>query len=453
MLTLNIGDKIKLEIRKQGINGEGIGYFNKLAIFVSGAISKEKVNCEITDIKPGYAIAHLDSVERASTKRVIPPCKYYDKCGGCQMQHIDYTEQLKMKQSILKQSLRKYTDIFEEEGMIKKTLGMKEPYGYRNKSQLPLRNMNFGISLGLYEPGSNHFVYIDDCLVQHPKVNEINKKVLMILRKNKMVANDQLNKDGVLLYLVTRFLESTLEASVTFIITKFDPKLTKIASEVINEIDEVKSVSYSVSRKSSTLVFGKKVELLAGNAYIKDRVDDMDIFISPDAFHQLNSKQMDVLYNEIAKAANLSGNEVIIDCYSGIGITSLQLAKKAQKVYGIDYSVASVKDALENAKINNITNIEMIAEHVEGALPRLLEKGVAPDIIIFDPPRSGLDQSVIQELLNAKVKKLIYVSCNPSTLAKNLNDLDSLYKVEYIQPIDMFPQTASVESVVLLKLK
>jgi 23S rRNA (uracil-5-)-methyltransferase RumA len=453
MLTLNVGDKIKLEIRKQGINGEGIGYFNKLAIFVSGAISKEKVNCEITDIKPGYAIARLDSVERASTKRVVPPCKYYDKCGGCQMQHIDYTEQLKMKQSILKQSLRKYTDIFEDEGMIKKTLGMKDPYGYRNKSQLPLRNMNFGISLGLYEPGSNHFVYIDDCLVQHPKVNEINKKVIMILRKNKMVANDQLNKDGVLLYLVTRFLESTLEASVTFIITKFDPKLTKIASDVLNEIDEVKSVSYSVSRKSSTLVFGKKVDLLAGTAYIKDLVDDMDIFISPEAFHQLNSKQMDVLYKEIDKAANLTGNEVVIDCYSGIGITSLQLAKKAKKVYGIDYSVASVKDALENAKINNITNIEMIAEHVEGALPRLLAKGVTPDIIIFDPPRSGLDQSVIQELLNAKVKKLIYVSCNPSTLAKNLNDLDSLYKVEYIQPIDMFPQTASIESVTLLILK
>lgn len=453
MYTLNTGDKIKLEIRKQGINGEGIGYYNKLAIFVSGAILKEVVNCEIIDMKSGYAIAKLDSVERVSTKRVTPPCKFFEKCGGCQMQHIDYIEQLKIKKSILKQSLFRYTTLKNTDSLIKKTLGMENHFGYRNKSQMPFRNLNFGLCLGLYEPGTNHFVYIDECIVQNPKVNEINKSVLSLMRKNQIVANDHLNKEGILLHLVTRYLEKTDEASVTFIISKFNKSLQAIAKELIELHPEVKSVSYSINRKNSTLIFGNTVEILAGSKHIHDDFEGLKVKISPDAFHQLNSKQMEILYKEIEKAANLTGKETIIDCYSGIGITSLKLAKNAKFVYGIDYSVPSIKDAKENAKINGIANIEMIAEHVEGALPRILATGVKPDIIIFDPPRSGLDHSVINALLEAKVKRLIYVSCNPSTLAKNIADMVSLYDVVYIQPIDMFPHTSSVESVTLLKLK
>jgi len=453
MYTLNTGDKIKLEIRKQGINGEGIGYYNKLAIFVSGAILKEVVNCEITDMKTGYAIAKLDSVDRVSTKRVVPPCKFFDKCGGCQMQHIDYVEQLKIKKSILRQSLARYTDLKNTDSLIKKTLGMENHFGYRNKSQMPFRNLNFGLCLGLYEPGTNHFVYVDECIVQHPMVNSINKSVLSAMRKHQVVANDHLNKEGILLHLVTRYLEKTNEASVTFIVAKYDKVLLQVAKEIMEIHPEIRSVSYSVNRKNSTLIFGKTVEFITGEKHITDEFEGLKIKISPDAFHQLNSRQMEILYREIEKAANLTGIETIIDCYSGIGITSLKLAKKARFVYGIDYSVPSIKDAKENAKINGIKNVEMVAEHVEGALPRILLSGDKPDIIIFDPPRSGLDHSVINALMEAKIKRLIYVSCNPSTLAKNLADLSTMYEVEYIQPIDMFPHTSSVESVTLLKLK
>lgn len=453
MYTLNIGDKIKLEIRKQGINGEGIGYFNKLAIFVPGAILKETVNCEIIDMKAGYAMARLDSVERVSTKRVEPPCKFFDKCGGCQMQHIEYSEQLKIKKSILKQSLNRYTELTNTDNLIKKTLGMENHLGYRNKSQMPFRNLNFGLSLGLYAPGSNHFVFVDDCIVQHPKVNLINNTVLSLMRKHQIMANDNMNKEGILLHLVTRYLEKTNHASVTFIVSKFNKQLEEIAKEIMDSHPEVKSVSYSINRKNNTLVFGKSVEFLLGDKYILDEFEGLQIKISPDAFHQLNSKQMEILYREIEKAAKPTGKEIVIDCYSGIGITTLKLAKNAKFVYGIDYSVPSIKDAKANAKLNGIENVEMIAEHVEGALPRLLASNVLADIIVFDPPRSGLDQSVIQAVLEAKVKKLIYVSCNPSTLAKNLADLGSIYDVKFIQPIDMFPHTSNVESVTLLELK
>lgn len=453
MYTLNIGDKVKLEIRKQGINGEGIGYYNKLAIFVPGAIQQEKVNCEIIDIKPTFAIARMDSIERVSNRRIEPACKFYDKCGGCQMQHIEYKEQLKTKQSILKQSLRRYVPKVESQNIIKKTLGMKDAFGYRNKSQMPFKNMNFGLGLGLYEPGSNHFVYVDECIVQDPNINIINKQVLSILRAKKMVAYDSLNKEGILLYLVVRYLENTKEASVTFIVNKFDKRLEDVALELSQKNEDIKSISYSISRRNSTLVFGKDVKILYGKKKILDKIDGLEILISPDAFHQLNSKQMDVLYQEVIKTAALTGKETVIDCYSGIGITTLQLARQAKKVYGIDYSAPSIEDAKENARINKIENVEMIAEHVEGALPRLLKSGITPDLIIFDPPRSGLDLQVLKALLETNVKRLIYISCNPSTLAKNLKDLSEKYDVVSIQPIDMFPQTASVESITLLALK
>ncbi|MBU1144338.1 MAG: 23S rRNA (uracil(1939)-C(5))-methyltransferase RlmD [Firmicutes bacterium] len=453
MYTLILGDKIKLEIRKQGINGEGIGYYNKLAIFVPGAILKEKVNCEIIEIHDGYSIARLDSIERPSTRRITPPCKYFDKCGGCQMQHIEYHEQLKIKQSILIQSLRRYTSVNENEIEIKKTLGMKESFNYRNKSQMPFKNTNFGLALGLYEANSNQFVYVDECMVQHAEVNKINKIVLSILIKHKVMAYDSINKEGILLNLVTRYLESTHSASVTFIVTKYDEILEVIAKDVITQLPYVKSITYSINRKSNPLMFGKSLKVLQGDSYIVDHFADLEIKISPDAFHQLNSKQMTILYDEVLKAANLTGNEVVIDCYSGIGITTLQLAKAAKIVYGIDYSASSVRDAIDNAKKNKIQNVEFFTEHVEGALPRLLLNGVVPDVVIFDPPRTGLDQSMIKELLKAKIKKMIYVSCNPSTLAKNLNDFSSVYNIEYIQPIDMFPHTASVESLTLLTFK
>ncbi len=453
MFTLEVGSKIKLEIRKQGINGEGIGYYNKLAIFVPGAILQEEVNCEITEANKTYAVAKLDQIVRPSTKRILPPCKFFEQCGGCQMLHIEYKEQLKIKQSIIKQAMTRYTDIQLSNRILKKTLGMKENFWYRNKSQMPFKNTNFGLALGLYAAQTNHFVYIDECMTQSKKVNEINQDALSVLRKHKMVANDSMNPEGVLLNLVTRYLETTDTASVTFIVTKFDPTLEAVAKDLIKKNSSIGSITYSINQKSNPMMFGKTIKLLQKKAFINDEFKQMQIKISPDAFHQLNSKQMIILYDEIEKAAGLTGNEIVIDAYSGIGITTLLLAKKAKKVYGIDYSEASISDASQNATQNKIVNVQFIADHVEGALPKLIDSGVIPDLLILDPPRTGLHESVINQIVSSNIKKVIYVSCNPSTLAKNLSILSKQYQVEYIQPIDMFPHTASVESLTLLTRK
>ncbi len=452
-VNLVVGDKIKLDIRKQGINGEGIGYHNRTLVFVPGAILKEQVYCEIVNVGRSFAEGKVLETLRVSKRRVTPPCKYYDDCGGCQLQHIDYKEQLKIKQSIIKQSLKKYTNLSVDQLDLKKTLGMEYTYKYRNKSQMPFRNTNFGLALGFYKPESNHFVYVDECLVHHDMINQINEGTLRLLRKHELKAYDKSNREGILFYLVTRFLEKTNSASVTFIVRQHDKSLDIVAKELMKQFSTVKSVSYSISNPKSNLVISDKVHMLLGNPWIEDVFGNLKVKISADAFHQLNTTQMEVLYDVILKAVGNKPNAIVFDLYSGIGITSMLIAKQVKKVYGIDYSHASIKDAVENSRINNVSNTEFVRGHVESEMPKLIKSGIKPDIVVLDPPRKGLAKHVIDALHKSQPKQIIYVSCNPSTLAKNISELSDLYRVVSIQPVDMFPNTASVESVTILQKK
>ena len=452
-MKLNIGDKINLDIRKQGINGEGIGYYQKIAVFVPGAIIKEVVNVEVVQSFTNYAIGKIIDIERVSNRRVIPPCKFYENCGGCQMQHIEYREQLKIKQSIIKQALRRYTNVDTEKLLINKTIGMDNPYNYRNKAQMPFRNTNFGLALGFYKPNSNHFVFVDNCLVHNDEINEINRHVLKLMRKYKQKAYDMRNKEGILSFLVVRFLENTKSASVTFVVKKYNDVLSKIAKDLISDIKSGKSVSYSLDNTKTNLIISNPIKILEGTEKIKEFYDDLVFEISPDAFHQMNTLQMKKMYDLILEKANINQDSTCFDLYSGIGITSLLISKHAKKVYGIDYSEASISDAKINAKINNVTNAEFIQDHVESALPKLINKGIKPDVLVLDPPRTGMSDVVLEAVLKVLPKQIVYISCNPSTLAKNISDLYSKYRVKEINPIDMFPQTASVESVTILELK
>lgn len=450
---LSIGDKVTIEIKKLGINGEGIGYYNQLAVFVPGAITRETVDVEIVDVKPGFTLAKVVTISNPSERRLTPPCPFYEKCGGCQLQHVEYSEQLKHKQHLLKQSFKRYTKLDVDRILIKKTLGMKNNYGYRNKSQMPFKNTNFGLALGLYEPGSNYFVPIDSCMVQHGVVNQTNETILKLCREKNLSAYDTRNKEGILMNLITRYMESSDSLQVTFIVTEFVEPLKQIAEKAKRLIPNLKSVHYSVNNPKNTSMFGKTVVKIWGEDYIDTTFKNRNYKLSPEAFHQLNTKQMEVLYDEIDKAAGLKGYETVIDCFSGIGMTAIEMASRVKTVYGIDFAEASIKDAKQNAEINQIKNVFFIHDRVEKSLPGLIEKKGKPDVIIFDPPRTGLEPSLIKTLLDAKIKKMIYVSCNPSTLAKDINELSALYQIEYIQPIDMFPHTASVESISLLSLK
>lgn len=369
------------------------------------------------------------------------------------MQHIEYKEQLKIKQSIIKQALNKYTKLKTDEVDLRKTKGMDYYYKYRNRSQMPFRNANFGLVLGFYKPESNLFVHVEECMIHHDTINKINSLVLKVLRKHNIKAYDSKNRDGILFFLVTRFLEKTNSASVTFVVNNSTEGLRKVSKEIMEQMPVIKSVSYTISDTNSNLIVSDKIHMLAGETWIEDKFGDLKVKISPDAFHQLNTSQMEVMYDLVLETANLQPNSIVFDLYSGIGITSILLSKHVKKVYGIDFSKASIKDAIENAKINNIDNVEFIKGKVEIAMPNLIKSGVKPNLVLLDPPRKGLSLPVIQALLKSLPKEIIYISCNPSTLAKNINELNMKYDVVSIQPIDMFPNTASVESITLLKLK
>ena len=440
------GSVIALDIKGTGINGEGIGYYNKLTIFVKGAIQKEKVYVTIDEVHDNYCIGSIKSIIEKSNRRVEPFCKYYKECGACNMQHIQMNEQLKIKRQILIDSLKRYTHKLDiNKTKIEMTVASPS-IAYRNKSQMPFRDTNFGLALGLYQDGTNKFVYVDDCAIQNKLVNKINKKVLSILIKHKQSTE---KTGGVLKHLVVRALEESNEAQVTFVLCKFLPIYNDIANEALNTIEEVKSVAYTIPDKNSVSLFGNKTEILAGNNYIKDNMLGLKVSLSPKSFYQLNKKASELVYKEIIENY-VTEEDVVFDGYSGIGVLGMLLAKKAKHVYSVDFNSDSIKNARIIARENSINNITFYSDRIESRFPKLIEEGIKPDIIVVDPPRSGLDDKVIESIIKAKAKKVYYISCNASTLAKNLEKLLDVYDVEYFRPYDFFTETALVETVCCL---
>ncbi len=448
MVSIIKGSKILLDIKTVGINGEGIGYYNKLAVFVKGAITKERIYALVTEVHDKYLVATIDSFVEKSNRRAEPFCKFYEDCGACNIQHIKKNEQLKIKRNILINSLKRYTNLDTEKLNI--GLTVESPLNnYRNKAQMPFRDTNFGLSLGLYQENTNKFVYIDECKIQSQLVNTVINKVLTILRRHNETTD---KKGGVLKYLVVRALESSKEAQVTFILKEFKDSFKEIGKEVYDSMDEIKSVFYSIQDKNSVSIFGSTTILLEGRNYIRDNMLGLKVSLSPKSFYQLNSEASKNLYSEILNS-DIKETDIVFDCYSGIGLLGLLIAKKAKHVYSIDYNSDSIKNARIIAKDNDISNITFYSDRIENRLPRLKEENIKPDLIVLDPPRSGLDQKVIDTLRLIKPPRIIYISCNSSTLAKNLSQLLDLYDIEKITPYDFFTETALVETVCLLTRK
>jgi 23S rRNA (uracil-5-)-methyltransferase RumA len=452
-MNLNIGDRIKLDIRKQGINGEGVGYYNRVAVFVPGSILKETVNVEIVKTFSNYAIGSIIEIDRFSKKRVTPKCKFFDDCDGCQLQHIDYLEQLKIKQSIIKQALRRYTSINIEKLEINKTLEMEEAYCYRNRSEMVFRNTNFGLALGYFKVQSSQFVFVDECVVNMKEVDLINQHCLKLMRKYKQKAFDNRNQEGILLRLLVNLSLSTKSASVVFVVRRYHSVLKELANELLSDLADVKSISYSIDDSSSNNPMRNQMMLLAGTDKIEVLSERFKLKISPAVFDQANLKQVDNIEKTIEKIANISDKSVVFDFYCNAGRYSLLLAKSVNLVYAVDYSMEAIKDASINAKLNGLENIKFIAKHVETALQALIERSIYADLLILDPPRSGISDQLIALILEAKPKQIIYVSSNPSTLAKNIALLNELYKVKKIIPIDFLPQNIQVDSITQLELK
>ena len=452
---VRIGDLILLSIKRMGINGEGIGYYHRQAVFVDGAIAGEECEVEITKVLDGYAYGEITKIKKASPNRCAPRCPYFGKCGGCQLQHIDYNEQLVQKREMVLEAMNRYFDKAgdKDDVIIYPTIGMEEPWRYRNKTQLPIRHDGEKVVCGMYAKGSNKLVYIDKCLIEEDLISKTMKEVLDYLTKANIDIYNPRFRQGSLRYVVLRGFSDTSEVQATFVLMKKDSHILKVIEKIDEKIPQIKSVFYNINSnpKSVEIINGDCI-LVKGREKISGFLGKLKFNISPDSFFQLNTKQTIKLYDEVKKALNPKGNETVLDLYCGIGSIGLYLADSVKEIYGVDNNQSNINNAIEFAKENNNNNAKFYCGNILNYLDKLKKANITIDAIIMDPPRRGVELAILNYLQKAKIKKIIYVSCNPSTLAKNLNHLQGTYKVESIQPLDMFPNTANIESIATLTL-
>lgn len=452
-IKLEIGQKFPLTIKRLGINGEGVGFFKRNVIFVKGALPGEVVTAKVSKIHPNYAEAEIVRIRETSKDRVKPPCEVYERCGGCQLQHLSYEGQLREKRDIVIQALEKFVPQIVHNTEIRLTIGMDNPWHYRNKSAFQVRKMGNEVIAGLYIEGTNKLLNLDDCLVQHPVTTKITIGIRNLFQKLNIPIFDGKSK-GIVRTIVVRTGIQTEETQVCLVTTKKEIPRKQELIEGIKQIDpSIVSITQNINRAKTSLIFGDETFVLDGKETIHEKLGELAFDLSSRAFFQLNPTQTVVLYDEIKKAAELSGKETVVDAYCGVGTIGLWLAKEAQEVRGMDVIPESIEDAKKNAKKHGFSHAKFYTGTAEDWLNKWAKEGFIPDVVTVDPPRTGLAASFIKTVLKIKPKRFVYTSCNPSTFARDLKELTRSYRVDYIQPVDMFPQTARVEVVAKLTLK
>lgn len=453
--TIEIGQRFPLTIKRLGINGEGIGYYKRTIVFVKGALPEEEVVAEVTEIMPRFATATIKKIRKPSKNRVTPPCEVYEACGGCQLQHLSYNKQLDFKRDMVLQSLEKFKPVGFEEFDIRPTIGMDDPWRYRNKAQFQVRkNEDDKVIAGLYGEGSHKLVNIDNCLVQRPETTKTVNIVKQLLSDLDIPIYDEVKHSGIIKTIVARVGIETGEVQLVLVTnSKKLPKKKQFLEQVKLQLPEIVSIMQNVNQEKTSLVMGEETIHLAGKESLTEKLDTLEFDLSARAFFQLNPIQTNVLYDEARKALDLQKDETLVDAYCGVGTIGLSLAKDAKEVRGMDTIPEAIADAKENAIKMGFDHVRYEVGKAESLLPLWLKRGFKPDALVVDPPRTGLDPELIKAIVKAKPKKMVYISCNPSTLGRDLEKLSRIYKVDYLQSVDMFPQTARCEVVVKLTAK
>ncbi|RQW65728.1 23S rRNA (uracil(1939)-C(5))-methyltransferase RlmD [Listeria sp. SHR_NRA_18] len=448
------GQQFPLTIKRIGINGEGIGYFKRSVVFVTGALAGEEVVVEATKVNPRYTEAKIRKIRKKSPHRVTPPCPVYDACGGCQLQHLSYPEQLKMKKDLIVQSIEKHTRFHLEQIKIRDTIGMGNPWGYRNKSQFQVREIDDVVEAGLFSAESHELVPIENCVVQHPDTVKVTNFVRDLLEELEIPIYEEQRNSGIVRTIVVRTGIKTGEIQLVLVTnSKKLPRKRELLERIQTAFPEIVSIMQNVNQAKTSLIFGEETLFLAGEEKITEKLGEIEFDLSARAFFQLNPSQTEKLYREVARAIRLTGNEKIVDAYCGVGTIGLSLAKRAAEVRGMDTIAESIEDAKANAERAGITNVSFETGKAEEVFPKWIKAGFKPDAIVVDPPRVGCEDQLLQSILRTNAKQIVYVSCNPSTLARDIQILSKKYNVKYIQPLDMFPHTAHVECVTVLTLK
>ncbi|WP_159723661.1 23S rRNA (uracil(1939)-C(5))-methyltransferase RlmD [Streptococcus halichoeri] len=451
MPLLQERQRIPLKIKRMGINGEGIGFYKKTLVFVPGALKGETVFCQIVSVKKNFVQAKLLSIEKASKARVQPACGIYEQCGGCQIMHLAYEQQLDFKTDVIRQALKKYRPAGYEAYEIRRTLGMEEPTHYRAKLQFQIRKWRQKVHAGLYAQNSHKLIPIEDCLVQDSQTQELINAITRLLENYKLPIYQEGKSEGIRTVMV-RKAKATNQLQVIFVTSK-EVRLGLLAAELAQAFPQLKTIAINYNRAKTSDIYGLKTEVVWGVDTIEEEVLHYHFALSPRAFYQLNPKQTQVLYQEVVRALEVEETDHIIDAYCGVGTIGFAFADKVASVRGMDIIPEAIADARANAQNMGFTNTYYEAGKAEEVIPRWYQEGYRADAIIVDPPRTGLDRKLLEMIVAYRPRKMVYVSCNTSTLAQDLVTLAKYYQVDYIQSVDMFPHTARTEAVVKLQKK
>lgn len=452
-MSISKNEEYEVEIIDNGYNGEGIAKIDGFTVFVPNAIKGEVVKILIVKVLSSHAFGKILEIEKKSKFRQEIDCATYKRCGGCDLRHIKYEQTLKMKQNAVQALVNK---TLKNKIEVKETLGMENPFFYRNKAQYPVGvNKDRNPIIGVFANRTHEVIPIKNCLIQNPKSEAIAKFILEFIKeKNISIYNEKTGR-GFFRHIVIKVGIKTNEIMCIFVINgKKFPYEDELVEKLKQNYPEIKTIVKNINMKNTNVILGQENINLYGNGYIEDVLGEYKFKISPLSFYQVNPKQAEKLYNLGIEMAKVSKEDTVFDLYCGIGTISLFIAKYAKKVYGVEIVEQAIKDAKQNAKINNIENVQFIAGDTKIVLEDLIyKKGIIADIVIFDPPRKGLDNNSINNILKIKPKKIVYISCNPATLIRDLALFEKLYEVKTIIPVDMFPFTKHVECVCVLELK
>ncbi len=445
-------DLLQIKIEAMGNAGEGIGKIDGYPLFVKDALPGDLAEVRVTKVKKTYAFARLERLLEASPERTEPRCPLHRRCGGCQIQALSYEKQLEYKEQKVREDLIRIGGFADPP--VFPVLGMDEPYHYRNKAQFPFgRNREGRIVTGFYAGRTHTIVPGTDCAIGVPENKQILELILDFIEKHGIAPYDETTGKGLLRHALIRKGFATGELMVCLVINgRSFPHVEELADRLF-EIPGMTSFSLNVNQKNTNVILGEEVIPVRGQTYITDRIGGVSYQISPLSFYQVNPVQTEKLYRTALEYAGLTGGETVWELYCGIGTISLFLARGAGQVYGVEVVPQAVEDARRNADLNGITNVVFYLGKAEEVLPEKYEKdGIRADVIVVDPPRKGCDSACLETMLRMEPERIVYVSCDPATLARDLKILcaDGRYELSKVQPVDMFPHTAGIENVAQL---
>lgn len=443
-------DLIEIEITGMTHEGMGVGKHHGMAVFVQGAIDGEIVRAKVIKTTKSYAVARIEEWLQKSPHRHEPFCAVYKRCGGCSLQHMTYSKQLEFKHRVVTDNLERIGGFRNIE--VNPVIGMQVPTHYRNKAQYPVGMGKEGVIAGFYARRTHEIIPADNCSIQDTASEAVRKSILEKVQEFGFIPYDENTGKGQLRHIVTRVAFSTGDIMVILVVTtERIPGINRMTQHILKKNPQVKSIILNINTRRDNVILGDRNITVYGPDTLVDSLGPFRFHISPLSFYQVNPKQTVVLYEKAVEYAALAGNEIVYDLYCGIGTISLFLARQAKQVIGVEVVDEAVQAARKNAELNGIDNTEFHTGLAEEVVPRLYSQGKKADVVVVDPPRKGCDQKLLETMIQMQPERIVYVSCNPSTLARDLKYLgENGYSIKAVQPVDMFPWSEHVECVVLM---